>query len=570
MDRSRNPGHRLAATTTRRGLLALVLGVGLTVGATRCVRDSMGTTATCSPAGEGPGSRDRPPLRPAGLGTNLGGVVDWTDQDPFLDAFKQSRRFVGGTADAWNDGRELALDGRHELLRLEAGQIARTVMLTGQDRFPGGRYIMTYRGEAEMRFNRDVVEAEPGRLVLQVPAPAPGGVESALTIDVLSVDPEDPLREVHVYPPLAFCEDDQLRSCAADADCETGECVTFEEASLSGELFRPRFIASLAPYGMLRFMDYGHTNDSEVREWDDRVEPEDATYAHRGVPLERIIELSNRTGAQPWLCIPHMASDDYVRRFAALLKTDLDPSLPVWIEYSNELWNGVFSQAAYAQAQGEARGLGEGHEARSRFQGARSAEIFDIVDGVLGPERVVRVLAAQASWAELAELIIEGAEGRADALAIAPYVGMMPGPEEARSLVAAGDEALARRSLEERLPEALGWVRSHAAIARRHGLTLVAYEAGQHFIGVGGAEDDDALNALFDRFNRSPAMGRLYTAMLEGWVAEGGGWVNHFVDVGAVSKWGRWGALEYPGQPREEAPKYDALLRFVAAHPNGW
>ena len=529
--------------------------------------DGAGRDGTGGEAGTSPGGR--PALRPAGLGTNVCGVADWTPQDPFLDVYKRSRRLLSGSDEAWADDRELALDAHHQLLRLEEGQIARTTMLTDHGRYPGGRYVLTHEGEAELRFTRPIISREPGRIVLDVPAPT-NPDDTALFIDVLSVNPEDPLRNVHVYPPLGFCAADRSQRCERDADCAGGACTSFEEASLAGELFRPSFVASLAPYRMLRFMDWGQTNASTVVEWEDRAQLADATYAHAGVPLERMIELANLTGAQPWFCIPHLASDDYVRRFAELVLRDLDPSLPVWVEYSNEIWNSMFRQAREVEARGEALGLGEGMDARLRYQGVRSTEIFDLVDAVLGPERVVRVLATQSDWSDLAEKVIAGAEGRADVLAIAPYVGLLPGPEEARRVVSGGYAALQERSLGEVLPEVLQAVREHAAIARRHGLDLVAYEGGQHFVGIDQAVNDDALNALFDRFNRDPAMGRLYTQMLEGWAQAGGGWFNHFVDVSRPGNFGRWGAREYAGQPRSEAPKLDALLRFGEAHPEGW
>jgi len=31
-------------------------------------------------------------------------------------------------------------------------------------------------------------------------------------------------------------------------------------------------------------------------------------------------------------------------------------------------------------------------------------------------------------------------------------------------------------------------------------------------------------------------------------------------------KYGRWGSMEYLGQPRTQAPKYDALQKYVEAN----
>ena len=48
-----------------------------------------------------------------------------------------------------------------------------------------------------------------------------------------------------------------------------------------------------------------------------------------------------------WVNVPLMADDDYILQFATLLKQQLDPSLAVYVEYSNEIWNGGFSQFAW-------------------------------------------------------------------------------------------------------------------------------------------------------------------------------------------------------------------------------
>ena len=42
-----------------------------------------------------------------------------------------------------------------------------------------------------------------------------------------------------------------------------------------------------------------------------------------------------------------MVDDDYIVKFATLLKEQLDPSLAVYVEYSNEIWNYGFSQFSW-------------------------------------------------------------------------------------------------------------------------------------------------------------------------------------------------------------------------------
>ena len=88
---------------------------------------------------------------------------------------------------------------------------------------------------------------------------------------------------------------------------------------------------------------------------------------------------------------------------------------------------------------------------------------------------------------------------------------------------------------------------------------LIAYEGGQHLVGHGGAENDEALTKLFAAVNRHPRMYDLYRKHLNHWFAEGGGLYGVFSFVGAPSKWGSWGVLEYQDQPASQSHKYRAL-----------
>ena len=117
------------------------------------------------------------------------------------------------------------------------------------------------------------------------------------------------------------------------------------------------------------------------------------------------------------------------------------------------------------------------------------------------------------------------------------------------------------------LPQTMQWTLAYRDIASRYGVHLVAYEGGQHMIGYQGGENDAALNQRFDAFNRDPRIKAIYLEYLDGWRRSGGELFMHFADVGPYTKWGRWGALEFLGQPREAAPKYDALQTFIERNP---
>ncbi|HJL49629.1 MAG TPA: hypothetical protein RMG45_27470, partial [Polyangiaceae bacterium LLY-WYZ-15_(1-7)] len=511
---------------------------------------------------------------PSSLGTNLSGVIDWSKEEPFVNVFKMARPFVSGGPNAWADERELPRDEHGWIQRMASDQVAHTLIYTDNAHFRPGRYVVRFEGSGEIHYAGAArrVSAREGEHVLELRAPM-GPEDLGIGMDFVSVDPADPIRNLRVLPPGGACAEDRARFCDAQTPCpeDAGECLAFQEHE--DELrFHPDFLARIQRYGMLRFMDWMGTNGSEVREWADRPQVEDATWSRKGVPLEVMIQLTNELEVQPWFCIPHLASDEYVRRFAEQVRDGVDPERKVWIEYSNEIWNAIFPQGTWAEAQGEAAGLGEGFQARLRYQAQRSSEIFAIFEEVLGAERLVRVLGSQANntWATEQLLEHDGLGERVDAIAIAPYFGAVAGPDEADAIAQMSVEELIAKTREEYLPESLSWVSDHAALAERHGLELVAYEAGQHFVGVEGAQENARMNALFDAINRHEGMGELYAAYLEGWVERGGGWLNHFVNCDGWSKHGRWGALEWQRQPREASPKFDALMTFIERHPNGW
>jgi hypothetical protein len=120
------------------------------------------------------------------------------------------------------------------------------------------------------------------------------------------------------------------------------------------------------------------------------------------------------------------------------------------------------------------------------------------------------------------------------------------------------------------VPEAIGWINAQAPVASLRGVPLIAYEGGQHLTGVGGVENNAAINALFDSANRDPRMGALYKTYLDAWKASGAKIFVHWQNCGGYSKWGRWGALEYLEQPRASSPKFNALQTFIEQNPASW
>jgi len=315
------------------------------------------------------------------------------------------------------------------------------------------------------------------------------------------------------------------------------------------------------------------TNDSSVDEWSDLATPTWYSQAiDRGVAPQLMIQLCNTLQANPWFCMPHRASDAFVTAFATLVRDTLDPHLDIYLEYSNEVWNGIFGQAAYCEQQGLAQGLSaNAYEARLRYHSQRSVQIFKIWESVFGSKnRLIRVLASQAAnpWVGTTIMDWQNAYQSADALGIAPYMGGSFGDPATQSTVASWTVAQLLTNLQPQIAVSTGLIASNVSTASSRGLSVVAYEGGQHLAGYGGAENNAALTNLFTTANRDPGMKPIYDAYLSAWRESGATLFMNFSSTGQYTKWGCWGALEWYDQA--SSPKYEALLDFLKANPRWW
>ena len=521
----------------------------------------------------------------ARLGTNLTGVEDFYSNVPFIDAFKQSRPWYtqrDGRFDT-NEAERLQLDASGWLKTLAptagaAVQYTRVCTLVfsmaavdagpqaGKLPYPAGAWVARYDGSGQLSYS---IAAKPNPLALTVPGadalvvtPAEPGIQICIT----QTDPANPVRNIRLYP------------------------VSWEAQALAGEVFSPDFLARLQGFSALRFMDWQRTNNSTQSDFTKRAMPTDARYtSERGVPVEVMVDLANRLKVQPWFNIPQPASDAYVSAFSALVRDRLVATSPVYVEYSNEIWNDQFTQGQAIGAQGVSQFSGQpGSDFDKRLNrfGERTAQICQLWRTAFGAQadRVRCVMAGQAANTYIAETALQcplsslkpcrdkGIYG----LAIAPYIGDHIGLAQFESTVTAwareSDGGLNRMFNElntgtelryeglSGMPIVRGRITGHAALARSQKVALLAYEGGQHLVGVGAPANNAAINTLMDAANRDARMGTLYAGYLQDWANGGGDLFMHFSDVGNFSRFGRWGALEIVTQTT--SPKFDALKAF--------
>jgi hypothetical protein len=583
----------------RRPALIVILALGLCAQA-----DSPKGT----PAGSG---GDLPQAHCAPIGTNLAMPAYWTRSYPFVDVMKASFPFMSSGPNRWSDERPLDLDDHGWPRTLPDDQYARAMLLHGETGHPTGRMTVLYDGKGQLAYHGTIrdLKRTPGRDTFDI---GPGG----LFMDITRTDPEDPLRNVRVLLPGGRCGDDDFAFCERDADCGDARCVPFEE-TYQEQPFHPQFLEEVRPFEALRFMDWMHTN-REVAQEDGVDEPhpiremaEYPTRAHkswRPVPIDVMVDLANLLGRDAWFNVPHTASDAFVRTFAERVAQRLRPDLQVYIEYSNEIWNTIFDQHHWVNAQGcralskaperECGGKGKelcGPEVRGRAQGRcvkygqrwfgrRTVEVGRMWREAFAgknPERIQVVLGVQVGghwwYVDVLRERLEGGDRvhqHVNAVATAPYFSI----PEASSV----DDVFARAGEGEGKHPAgtfrlltgppgspyggvLDWIREDAQALRQPDLKhlqLVAYEAGQ-----GLHHYDPKIGKLFTQANRDARMRKVYRQYLDHWARlSNGGLLMHFSTPVAYNEHGAWGMKEGQGRPREESPKYDALLNYIARH----
>ena len=176
-----------------------------------------------------------------------------------------------------------------------------------------------------------------------------------------------------------------------------------EFADLTNAPFYQTFLDRIAPFRSLRFMDWGATNNSPLINWANRKQTTHRTFSgDRGVPYETMIQLANITQKDVWICVPHLADDDFVTQMATLFRDNLNPNLNIYLEYSNEVWNWMFGQA---QHNNDNRPLNLNY---GRAMAQKADRVFKIWHNVFGNQkiRVKRVLGLQLGFSYLNEQIL--------------------------------------------------------------------------------------------------------------------------------------------------------------------
>ncbi len=337
--------------------------------------------------------------------------------------------------------------------------------------------------------------------------------------------------------------------------------------------FTPQYLEHIKRFSVLRFMDWSRTNDNnEPLTLADRLALETRRVETRVARWETIIELANTVERDMWINIPVRADDAYITNLAQLLKATLKPQINIYIEYSNEIWNGQFAQSAINRNLAAAE-LAANPSSPLRFDGTtdqfvpsfrrvgkRSKEISDLFKIVFGQAAInTRVRVVLAGQMANSFIVSEGLRVVQEGMGVpvgdvfyaiggAPYYFL--GTDD---VVDATNNATVVQILDglqqevDAAPVRYQYAQ-HAALAARFGLKVVAYEGGPDTFGGNNLTNKRLAYA-------DPRMRTICNKALDDWYKAGLGSFLWFA-LGASNyntQFGQWPVLEdmsVPNTPR--------------------
>jgi len=488
---------------------------------------------------------------PPPVGANLDGVVDWSGSLQFADVIKSSRAPFGSA--------QVPYDGKAKVDALgwpegNFGVVIDTNGLTGL----GGVYKLSCDGYASG------IRAEA----------------SSATVQNWNYDPVTKKTTCDIVVPNT---DTQLMLGFFNATAGVKNLSIMRPGYPSTAVFSTPFLNQLQLFvgniNTFRFMDWARTNNNPVSTWAQRAQPNQAQFTgDNGVAWEYIIELGNLMKKDIWVNVPHMATDDYVRQFAQLLKQNLDADRNVYVEYSNEVWNWQFQQATWnldeAVKEVNAGGSPLNYDGSTnkyywgwRRVGLRIKQISDIFAEVWGQDaintRVKPVLAGQIAnpevlkqGVEMLKAVYGSVNKYVYALAGAPYFNL--GGHDKDTLTV--DQVLEYLNDNVQSLKNSSSVQAHATMARFYDVKYFAYEGGVDTFGPNNikVKKDAELDPRFKQICID------YLNIWFGWGFENFNW---FV-AGAGSWDGQYGTWPLTYDPRILDTTKIQAINYVLSQPN--
>ncbi len=511
------------------------------------------------------------------LGINTNEVMDNDASVPFVDLMKSSVPFE--EAKPWLTKGQNHYDKNGWPTYIpDGGQVGtRFINDLPVGTLPNGNYTVLYEGEGVLSYGHDakIVSQSAGKDIITIHA----GDDKKLTATLLikKTNSKNNIHNIRILMPGGICSHDPFKRVNHENQCGRGQYQSFEQHHAQ-ILFNPAYLNYMKDFKVIRFMNMSGITRNPVSNWSQQNTLNKQTWggktAVRGAPLEVMVALANKIGADPWFCLPHKANDDYIRNFARYVKQYLKPNLKAYIEYTNEAWNGIFTQSQYVKQKGLAMRLdSDKGKAGYKYYSLRSVQMFTIWEQVFGGnQRLVRVMGAWTPYARLTDMLLSyrDAYKKTDVLAIGPY--FYPKLTTARRAKSVNDifTALYDKGEPYSIPNVIKLIEVQVEKAKQYGVTVVAYEGGQHLVDWENRNIKQNPTQLFIQANKSQRMKKAYYDLLAGWKKAGGTLFVNFSAPRFPAWYGSWGTKEYLTQPLHQAPKHQAILGFIQANACWW
>lgn len=487
------------------------------------------------------------------IGINISGISDYSTELTFTDAFKQCREWISSNADGsgpWDTQILIPLNSNGYPLEIPFNngtnppQLIKTLMLWDIGiAQPLGMYRLKVNGNGQVRLSFGASGT------YNCPIDTMVSVSGQVMLEILQSSSSNPINNIKFILP--------------------NYVNTYQTQSFTTE-----FLDFLDDFQVIRFMDFTHTNGSPIITWNDRTPDTYYTQAKfGGASWENVIALANQTQKDIWINIPHKADDNFIALLATLLQNNLNPSIKIYLEYSNELWNGAFSQntdcAFLAQNLGY---TGQPWERTWKYTAKRSADVFRIFENVfINDQRLIKIIPSQAANSWLTNELVtyfndsfyNPTQVTANAIAIAPYFGNEVADDiVSNNLVNTITIPQILQNLQTSMnSNAFQWITNNKTVANNHNLQLICYEGGQHLVATGNNINDNTLTSKLIATNHDTGLQNLYCNYLDYWYDNVGTLFCHFLSHGTYSKYGSWGVKENFQDVNN--PKYLALQNCV-------
>ena len=482
------------------------------------------------------------------IACNLWAFADWATDLPFVDAMKTCRPWRTIDADKpldyYPDLADVPVDENGYPLELPYSDGKRppqrvftiTLVSLPKEMYPNGKFTLLFEGKGEIRLGWDggnrSVEGKGGTTKYEFDVNItkdfdgkPGSSGAGMIVDIPRSEKGDHIRNIRLIMP--------------------GFVDTYEK-----QPFHPLFLEMVKPFCSLRFLDWIGPYDVRKVKWSKRTKKDAFSQQAGGVAYEYMIDLCNMLNLDPWITVPYRADEEYQRELAKLIHAQLKPGLKVYVEWSDEMWNGFQPVSYKYSADMGSRVLkldSDWEKGNFKYNVYASLQMFKIFDDVFKNDRKRYVKTLSVQPGKVAKITLDALSDpkinpdgvKIDAAAVGPYFGFVDAGKTEEVL-----KQIAASAVEE-----VAKMKELRQLADEAGVDLTSYEAGS-------ATGNTAAS-------RHPEMYYIYRDFLDG-IAP---YVTMFNQYTIYGRGGKWGAKEYVNQPLSQTPKYRALVDYINGVP---